>query len=207
MFLRAEDIEEVVSIGALPEMTPEDMRRRIIFLERQVSRLQESVDLMYQVNQMSSSRFETMDDETLLLLYANIRDETENDSWSIRRILSCCEVFMKLGEPEVDRLNGLTDSEDAWQPFFELCLMQHRYVTTHPEFPIDVNLQHCRDLLSVGRDNLRTIATIFIALTLDKDSSYELLAGMAAADIDAFDTLVRQIKKRNPRGNLHLLQK
>lgn len=205
VFVRAQDIDEIIRLSGGVEMPPEDMRRRILFLEKQVQKLQEALDLIFQINQMSSTKLDPMDDDTLSLLFTNIRDEFDGDEWSIKRILSCCELYLRISELEVERLNALFSIEDSWRPFFALCLKQLRYVSTHEDFPIDVNLQRCRDILCRSRNNLRSIAIIFIELSAAKNTSYQFLARLASADVDAFDDLMQQMKAKNPRGCLELL--
>jgi len=205
LYVHDSDIDDIVRLHGGAEMPPEEQRRRIVFLEQKVSRLEEALELMFQVNQMSSSRMETMEDEDLLKLYHSIVETEIAKEWTLHRILSCCEVFMRISEVEIERLNDLVDTKTSWRPFYELCLKQLRYVTTHEEFPVDINMQRSRDLLSRGRMNLRELAVLFIELEADKESSYEMLASVAKTDIDAFDALMRQMKKRNNRGRLSLL--
>jgi hypothetical protein len=111
---------------------------------------------------------------------------------------------MRLSEIEIEKLNELTETKDTWKPFLMLCLKQIQYVTTHPDFPYDIDLQHARDLLCRGRHNLRSIAVVCIELDHAQGTTKELLANMAASDIDAFDTMVRQLKARSRRGNLQI---
>jgi len=204
-FVRSDDVEEVVSIQGGIVMSPTDVWRRLILLERQVSRLQEALDLMLQVNALSSTRLEPMSDKTLLMLFINICEELKAEVWPIQRILSCCEVFLRINDEEMARVGELAETQTPWRPFYELCLKQLRYVTTHAEFPIDLNLQRCRDLLVRGRCNLRSIAVISIEINAGQDTSHKMLARLAATDVEEFDALLKQFRERSGRGHGRLL--
>jgi len=205
IYVRSEDIDEVLSIQGGIKMSPEDAQRRIILLERQVSRLQGALDLMLQVNQMSATQLEPMDDDRLLMLFINICEELKTTEWPIERLLSCCEVFVRISDDEMERLNELANTPTSWRPFYELCLKQLRYVTTHPEFTIDINLQRCRDLLWRGRNNLRSIAVISIEINAAQDTSQNMLARLASADVDEFDDLIKQFKAQGRGGHKGML--
>jgi len=202
LFFRSGDVDEVCRLSGGAEMSQDESRRRLVFLERKVARLEEALELMLKVNNMSSSRLDPMDDDTIMLLFQNITDSLQEEEWSIPRLLSCCEVFIRISEPEIERLNELFERNDSWRPLLELCLKQLRYVTTHDEFPVDINFQRCFELLGVGRQNLRSMAVIFIELHRLEGTSNDMLAGLAAADVDAFDAVVRQFKSRKSKDLL-----
>lgn len=202
IYVRSDDIDEVVSLQGGIKMSHEEMQRRLILMERQVSRLQGALDLMLQVNQMSGAHLEPMDDDRLLMLFINICEQLKEEAWPIQRLLSCCEVFVRISDDEIERLNELAQTSSSWRPFYELCLKQLRYVTTHSEFTIDVNLQRCRDLLWRGRSNLRAIAVISIEINAAQDTSQRMLARLAAADVEEFDALVKQFKSQGHKGLL-----
>lgn len=202
LLVRAEDLKDIKRADGAPLMTVDEMQKRIVMLEQDIARLRETVELLYQINTFAGSRLDPMDDDVLMQLYASICEAGCQTRWTIPRILSCCELFLRLSDSEVQRLNDLTESKDAWRPFFTLCLKQLQYVTTHPDFPYDIDFQRARDLLCRGRANLRAIAVVSIELEKSQGATKELLASMAAADIDAFDTMVRQLKAHSPRGGL-----
>ena len=205
LYIHRSDVERIRQLRKAAEVDPEELTRRVLILENIVERLTDSVNLLYEANGMHATRFEDIDDGDLIFLRENVAQELDHDSWPIDRLLSCCEVFLRLSELEVERLNKITNDNHAWRPFYELCLKQSRYVTEHPKFDVDIELQRCRDLLSQGRQNLRSIATIFIELSHQDSPSHELIAAVAAADMDMFDTLVKQLKAKTGTGSLELL--
>lgn len=205
LFIHQADIDRLRDLRKAADIDPDELARRVLILESTVARLTESVNLVYQVNEMSSSRFEGMDDGDLLMLSENISSELVEEEWSIARLLSCCEVFLRLSELEIERLNEITEEDHAWKPFYELCLQQSRYVAEHEDLDTDLDLQRCRDLLAQGRRNLRGLAVLFIELSHQDGPSHKLIAAIAAADMDMFDSLIKQLKGKNERANLDLL--
>lgn len=205
LLVHSKDIDDILKLRGGVQLSEEEMRREIVFLKREVARLKDAVDLLFQANQMAAARLDPMDDEALLQLFINVVDETRHEAWTTPRIFSCCELFLRISEIEIDRIGAVAETDAPWLPFYRLCLDQLKYVTTHPDFPIDIDLQRARDLLSRGRDNIRSIAIIMIELKESKGSSYELLAAAAATEVDAFDTLVKQMKNRCDSGDMQLL--
>lgn len=205
LYIHRSDVERIRELRKAAEVDPEELTRRVLILENIVERLTDSVNLLYEANGMHATRFDGMDDGDLMLLRENINQELARDTWPIDRLLSCCEVFLRLSEIEVERLNKITDDNHTWRPFYELCLKQSRFVGEHPKLDTNIDLQRCRDLLAQGRLNLRTIATIFIEMSHADSPSHELIAAVAAADMDMFDTLAKQLKGKAGVSNLELL--
>lgn len=205
LYIHKSDLDRLRELQKAAEVDPEELARRVMILESMVKNLTESINLVHQVNGMASSRFESLDDGDLMMLYENIKSESEDDEWPIARLLSCCEVFLRIGELEIERLNDILEIDDAWKAFYELCLEQSRYVVEHDEFDHDLELQRCRDLLAQGRSNLRSLAVLFIELSNRDEPSHKLISAMAASDIDMFDTLAAQLKNKSSRADLDLL--
>jgi len=192
VYVRQEDVAELKRLRIAGEMKPGELIRRLLFLERTVLRLQDAVNLLYEVNNMSASRFHTMPDTELLQLYNNLLEDLGETTWEQKRILSYCEIFAKITEVEIDKLNTLLSVDHAWKPFYELCLKMSRYVVERKDFKTDLHLQYMRDLLYVGRKNLSTVAVLMIEKAAQLGPSRKLLEILAAANIDAFDALVKQ---------------
>ena len=163
LVLRKQDVEEILDLHGNAEMSEADMRKRIVLLEQSTKRLHDALDLMYKANGLSSLGL-GLDDDHLVSLSESVRSERGAQEWPVARLLSSCEVYIGLNEDDVDRLNSLLDIDDAWRPFLELCLVQSRYVATHPNLGSDFNLQQCRYLFAMARKNLREIAVVFIEL-------------------------------------------
>jgi hypothetical protein len=189
------DLQTLSKLMGVAEIDPDSLSHRVRILESTVSRLKEAIDILFQVNNMSSSRFSSMEDTELTTLYENICSELNKNNWDIGRILSCCEVFIRIGECEIEKLNNLVGTNHSWKPLYELCLKQSKYVNAHPKLETDANLQRCRELLNVGRKNIREIAVVFIEVCNSLEPSYKLVSALATTDIDTFNTLVKQLTK------------
>lgn len=200
VFVRVDDITEVHRLNMAGEMEPGELVKRLLLLEIKVARMEKAMDLVFKVNEIQASQFDKIPDAELFSLYNNLVLETGVDEWTVERMLSCCEVYMKITECEIDRLNELLKIDHSWKTFLELNLKQTRYIRQHPEGKTNLELQRVTDLLSHGRKNIRAIATIFIEKSAVFGPSQKLLATMAATDLEAFDELARQSGRRNERG-------
>jgi hypothetical protein len=194
VLVRASDVAELTDLKGGVPMTAEDMKRRILVLERGMARLQRALDILYEANSMAASSLEGMDDDVLVTLYTNIESSLQSKEWPVQRIFSCCEVFLRISETEIERLNNLIGTRVAWKPFFELCLKQLDYVVSHPDLKADLDLQRCRDLLVRSRSALRGIAVTVTEIEGCQKTLHSLLTDVAATDVVAFDTAMRQLK-------------
>ena len=199
-YVRQEDIAELLRLDMIGIRFPE-MVKRMLFLETTVSRLQNSINLLFEINNLSASRFTTMSDEELGNLYNTTLSILKEEEWSIDRMLQLCEVFLKITEVEIYRLNEILSLDNTWLPFYRLALRLTAYVGRHDALETSFELQKVRDLLYGGRKNLQTIAILFIEQKAQLGPSRELLSKMAATDMEAFDVLIRQIASpAGPRG-------
>jgi hypothetical protein len=202
LMVKRDDVVELEASYGFTEMSDDEVRRNVVVLQRTVARLQSSVDLLLRVNGMAASSLGTLSDTELLSLFINMTDELRSTSWARPRLWSCAEVYVRIGDAEIDKLNELAKTEAAWRPFYELGLKQLRYVTELPELHTDLELQRIKDVLARGLTNLRSIAITFIELSGQTTSTHDLLARTAALDVAGFDTLVRQLKATSDRSHL-----
>lgn len=191
-FVRQEDISELLRMEMIGIRMPE-LVKRLLFLETKVGRLETSLNRLYEINELSSSRFASMNDRELHELYVNVTSMLKEEEWPIERMLRLCEVFIKITEVEIERLNDILRLDNAWFPFYRLSLELTSYVGKRNDLELNYNLQKVRDLLYVGRKNLQTIAILFIHQKAALGPSRELLAKMAAVDVEAFDVLVADL--------------
>ena len=56
-YVLQEDIAEIHRLNIAGEMKPGELIRRLLFLEREVDRLKSAVNRLYEVNNLSSSKF------------------------------------------------------------------------------------------------------------------------------------------------------
>lgn len=192
VFININDLEGLSNLQGVEEQDEVSLTQRVILLEAQVKRLTESFDILFQANYMSSSKFNSMTDEDLLILYRSIENQVDRKIWTIPKILSFCEVFLRISEVEIEQLNDLTKQTDCWKPFYELCLKLANFINNHPDLSTNIEVQRCRDLLAYSRKNLRSIAVIFIELAHKYGPPHKLLAATAAADLDMFDITVKK---------------
>lgn len=205
VYVKMEDIAEIHRLNIAGEMKPRELVKRVLLMEQKINRLEEAMNLVFKVNEIQASQFESMSDEDLYSLYENLLGEKGERAWTVDRLLACCEVYVKITESEIDRLNQLLQVDHSWKLFFELSLKQSKYVREHEDLNHDLELQRIRDLLAMGRKNLRTVAVLFIERAATMGPSQKLLQMMAASDVDAFDELAKQSAKRNNRGDHALL--
>lgn len=201
-YVRAVDVTEIHRLNIAGEIPPGDMIRRLLFLEREVERLKEAVNMLFEVNGMVASRFSKMEDDQLIQLYQVVENELGEEDWPAERLLSFCEIFIKVTEIEIDRLNDMLKVDHSWQTFYQLCMKVTRFVATHQDLSSSLELQRIRDLLVVARKNLSTIAVLFVERAAELGPSQKLLQHLASNDIDAFDELAKQMKKTGRRGRL-----
>lgn len=204
VFVRSEDIAEIHRLNIAGEMQPGEMIRRILFLETKVRRLEETLNLVLEVNGMAASRFIKMEDIDLHRLYQEVERALGEEEWSVEEMVRLCEIFVKITEVEVDRLNELLNTDHSWQPLYRLCLHMTRYVATQPDLTTNLDLQRVRDLLHAGRKNLSTIAVLFVEKAGQIGPSRKLLAKLAASDLELFDAMAKQLKGSSGRGKLQL---
>jgi hypothetical protein len=205
VLVRQVDVAEIHRLNIAGEIAPGEMIRRLLFLEREVERLKEAVNMIFEVNGMASSRFMKMEDDQLIQLYQVVENELGEEEWPTKRLLSFCEIFIKITELEVDRLNEMLKIDHSWRTFYELCVKVTKFVALSPDLKTNLDLQRVRDLLSVSRKNLSTIAVLFVERAAELGPSQKLLQRLASNDIDLFDDMAKQLKKNGRRGHLAAL--
>lgn len=198
------DLAEIHRLNLAGEIKPGELIRRLVFCERQVERLQLAVDLLMEVNNLVASRFTNMSDSDLMNLHDNARDAAGEKEWATDQMIHFCEVFSKISEIEIDRLDELLVTTNSWKTFYHLCIEMTRQVGAHPQLKTDLNLQRVRDLLYIGRKNLATIAVLFIEKSAQLGPSRKLLLKTAAVDIDLFDQLAKQLRETSHKGHLEI---
>ncbi len=204
ILVHQEDLAEIHRLNIAGEMKPGELIRRLLFLEQKVHRLENAINLILEVSGQAASRFIHMDDTDLYNLYENIMLASGQDAWVVEEMLKYAEVFMKITEVEIDRLNEMMNVDHSWSTFYRLCIDMTRYVAENRNLGTDLNLQRIRDLLHYGRKNLSTIAVLFVEKSAQLGPSRKLLARMAASDIEIFDQLAKQLKSTGRKGHLQI---
>lgn len=204
ILVNQEDLAEIHRLNIAGEMKPGELVRRILFLEQKVLRLEGAINLLLEVNGQAASRFIHLEDNSLINLHENAMLAVGQETWTVEEMLKYSEVFMKITEVEIDRLNELMSIDHSWQTFYRLCLDMTRYVGQHEDLQNNLDLQRIRDLLHFGRKNLSTIAVLFVEKAAQLGPSRKLLAKMAASDIELFDHLAKQLKGSSRQGHLQI---
>ena len=197
-----EDIAEIHRLNLAGEMKPGELIRRLLFCERELDRLRMAVNKLYEINNLSASRFSKMSETDLMGMYHQVQEMLGEDEWPIKQMAETCEIFIKITEMEISTINDLLGVDNCWRPFFELCLKMTKYVSTHPKMDTDLDLQRVRDLLYASRKNLSAIAVLFVEKSATFGPSRTLLAKLAKTDLELFDHLARQLKAVRRRGHL-----
>jgi hypothetical protein len=193
LLIRQEDIADVHRLKMIG-IKPSEAISKLLFLEKKVERLDATVNMLLEINNLGGSRFHGMSDNDLHELYTTTVTLLGEESWATDRMLQLCEVFIKITEVEIEKLNEILALDNCWLPFYRLALRMTRYVGTHDSLETNFELQKIRDLLYSGRKNLQMIAVLFISQKAAIGPSRKLLAELAATDIEAFDVLIKQAR-------------
>lgn len=200
IYVNQADVADIHRLNIAGVMKPGELIRRLLFLERKVDRLELTMDMMLESSGLSASRFRMMTDKELQDLYDNAVGMLAEDKWTKDEMTPFCEVFVKISEVEIDRLNAIISLDHSWQTFYELCIRMTRHVASHPQLGNSLDLQRIRDLLSAGRKNLSTIAVLFVDKVAQVGPTRTLLERLAVSDLEAFDALARKIGKKTPKS-------
>lgn len=204
-YVSQEDIAEIHRLNIAGELKPGELVRRLLFAERKLERLEATINLLLEVNGLAASRFVGMNDPDLLSLFQNVEEALGEEQWPTKVMANFCEVFIKITEIEIDRLNEMLNVDHSWETFYRLCLKMTKHVAQSDKLSTDLELQRVRDLLHMGRRNLSTIAVLFVEKAGQIGPSHKLLARLASSDIELFDNLAKQLKGKSKRGHLALV--
>lgn len=202
LYVDGADVEALERLGFTDELPGAELIHRLRLLEAKTTRLESSINMLFDINKMSASRFSTMSLEQLVQLHVMIAHDLDDEEWPTERLLSYCEIFIRLSEEDVDRMNQVLEMKHSWEVFYRLLIKVAKFVATHPDLDTDIELQRVRELLTVGRSNLRSIAIFFVHVSGDHKPSRELLTELASNDLDMFDDLAKQLKNTSKRGHL-----
>lgn len=203
VYIRADDIAELRQLDIIGEMRPGEMVRRLIMAEQEIRRLRLSVNLLFEVNNLAASRFANMTDPELLSLFETITNACDLDNWNLNEIDKFAELFIQVTEVEVDRINELSNIDNAWLPLLQLCTKLTRRIVSDRELSTNINLQKIHTKLMMGRKNLSAVALFFIEKAGVMTASRKLLSKVAMTDIEAFDFIAKQLKRT---GTLSLVK-
>lgn len=198
--VRRDDIEEVYRFQLVGELRPGELIRRLLFAERKIAKLEGAMNMLFEINGLAGSRFTPMDDSEIHELYGAVVDALGEETWEVKQLVTFGEQFLRITEVEVERINDLLQIDNAWMPFYRLCLKLTRFVGLSSDLDTNLEMQRVRDLLYQGRRNLQTIGILFIEHKAQLGPSRELLAKMAAVDVEMFDTLAKQLVNTTPKG-------
>ena len=188
------DLDAIHSVIESESVSSTDLMKDVKMLHAKVERLEQAVDILFSANSMSASRFAKMSTAQLVQLHDTVKRDLQLELLPTDRMLSYCEIFIRITEEDVDRMNGALQITDAWRPFYELLVKLAQIVAGDPDYDTDIELQHIYELLSFGRSNLRSVAAFFISKSNDTKPIKELLARSASNDIDIFDDLAGVLK-------------
>lgn len=197
-----EDVKAIARLGIADELPGAELIHELRMLRAKVARLESSIDMLFQVNGMSAGRMPGMTTDSLVQMHRVVETDLDSDEWPVDRLFSYCEIFIRLTEEDIDVLNTVLEVPHSWEPFYRLLIKVSQYVGCQKELNTSLELQRIRELITIGRSNLRSICMFFTHIHGDHSPSKELLAELASNDIDAFDDLAKQLKAINNRGHL-----
>lgn len=194
------DVREVYETNLHDMARPRDLVKNVLLLQREVRALKEAINLIGDVNGMLSSSLSEYSAQGLLELSETTRMHAQHEQWDINVILIYCEVFLRISDSDILRLNESIGVHDSWKPFYTLCLKMSTYARD-AEVKDELN-EKARALLQRGLRNLRSIGVLFIENQEFLNTSKELLERTMSQDLAQFDTLVKKLKSDEPGGGL-----
>lgn len=202
LLVDGEDVRAVARLGISDELPAAELIHELRMLKAKVARLETSINMLFQVNEMAASSMTDVDIDNLVQLHRVVEADLASEEWPTDRLLSYCEVLIKLSEEDIDRLNRVLETDHSWEPFYRMLINVSSYTANHPDLSTNLGLQRVRELLTTARSNLRSIALFFVHISNNYSPSRDLLAELASNDIDMFDDLARQMKATNSKGRL-----
>ena len=198
ILVRRSDVEEVRETNLHATARPKDIVSRLLLLERQVAALTSALDLFGAVSGMTSTSLDELDDQALIVLLGAVKKAGQQDSWPIDEMLRFSEIFLRVSDSDIVRLNNALCTNDSWRDFYELCLHMSIYAREH-KLKEGRDLDTVRALLQRGLRNLRSIGVLFIENEAYLKTSEETLKSTMSHDLAQFDTLIRKLHKDKGR--------
>jgi len=202
LFVDGADVEAIKRLGMADELPAAKLIHEMRLLQAKVERLESSINMLFDINRMSASRFSKMSPGQLAHLHNSMVKNLEYDEWPTDRLLSFCEIFMLITEAEIELINRALETTTGWEPFYQLLIKTTLYVRDHPDRDTDLDLQRVLELFAIGRSNMRSIAMFFIHAHGDSGTSRDLLTELASNDVDMFDDMAKQLKASGRQGHL-----
>lgn len=198
ILVRRSDVEEVRETNLHATARPKDIVSRLLLLERQVAALTSALDLFGAVSGMTSTSLDELDDQELVALSGAVKKALQQESWSIEDMLRFSEIFLRVSDSDIVRLNNTLCSDDSWRDFYELCLHMSTYARGE-DLERGRDLDTVRALLQRGLRNVRSIGVLFIENEAYLKTSEEMLKSTMSHDLTQFDTLIRRLHRDRAR--------
>lgn len=190
------DVEEVRETNLNNLARPRDLVRKVLILEREVEALKSAINIMGAANGFLSSSLQELSTDQLVSLSETACMMGLRGEWTTEEMLTFSEIFLKMADSDILRLNSTLGSHDSWRVYYELCLKMCMF-SREGNLPETKDLETARILLHRGLRNLRSIGVLFIENKHFLQSSRELLESTMSHDIIEFDTLIKKLKSSN----------
>lgn len=187
------DVKEVYETNLNDMARPRDLVKKVLLLEREVRALREIVDIIGAVNGLLSNSLSELDTTNLINLRNTVVETSVEGAWSIEKILQFSEIFLRISDSDIVRLNDAMCDDDSWRVFYDLCLKMSLYCRSS-KIEQSRDLEMARALLQRGLRNLRSIGVLFTENKSFLKTSRKLLEDTMSHDINEFDTLIKQLK-------------
>lgn len=201
VLVHVEDVRDVRETNLHNIARPRELVKKVLLLEREVAALRKTVDLMGKVNGFLSSSLEDFDDSSLLQLSNVISTFFDQETYTIEELLKFSEIFLRVSDADIVRLNDIVGTHNTWRDFYKLCLKM-------TIFSREGDLEMCKDLeiaqalLARGLRNVRSIGVLFIENEAFLKTSRELLEEAMGHDLAGFDMLIKKLKKDEQNGDV-----
>lgn len=193
IMVHAKDVQDVADTNMHSIARPKELVRKVLILERQVASLQRTVDLMGKVNGFLSSSLDCFDETNLLQLSEKVSQFLDKDEFSVGELLQFSEIFLRVSDSDIVRLNKVLGNDDNWQDFYKLALKMTVF-SRECKLPMSRDLETAQVLLSRGLRNVRSIGVLFVENASLLKSSRELLEECLGHDLVGFDLLIKKLK-------------
>lgn len=187
------DVKEVHETNLNDLARPRDLVKDVMLLKREVRALRNTVDMLGDVFGMLSSSLEDYDIPSLVQLSETAAAMTMRDEWTLDELLTLSEVFLRMADSDILRLNGVLGVHDAWKTFYALCLKMCIYAR-EGGLPPGRDRDTAQVLLQRGLRNLRSIGVLFIENREFLGTSRDMLERTMSHDLQEYDAMMKQLK-------------
>jgi excisionase family DNA binding protein len=154
-----EDVESLaVDIGA---NLPAANRKTIYQLVARVQRLEAAIAVLKKAAGLQDAAIRPAKEEAAGLYTAATR-ALASSTWSLAEIGMWVDLYEKLDEISFDEISAYSGHQEAWWPFYQLCVAQTKQVAHTKSFETSLSLQQLHSRLCLAMKNMRGIILVWV---------------------------------------------